>query len=561
LGEQQRARRRREGKARRPPARGRRDERAAEGATGLTAGTTQELERPDEIPISRDIAANRSRLKELLGHSDDFVQRDLSLGGKHGPDCSVFYYQAMANTDFVHTHIIEPLMVWARPSFREGTLRLTTDDITRQLLVANQIQVADTLALLFDGLFNGNVALIVDGIDRAIVVRAAGYTRRAVSEPMHETSVRGPFEGFTEDMEVNTSLVRRRYKSPHLVVENHIVGDETRTRVRLVFDQHLAPPAIVREFRRRLLKIDRDAVLYSHTIEALISDHPYALWPIIERTERPERLVGQLLQGRVALIVDGTPFALIAPATASTYFWAPDDHSESFYFSSLMRVMRVFSLVLSAFGTPAYVALVTYHPEMIPLPLLLNIALTQEGVPLPLIVIAFAMEILIEIVREAGIRLPRPIGSAVSIVGAIVVGQAAITAGFAPPGLVVVVAFSAIASFALPDYGAAVAFRLLRFPALLAGSVLGLYGVATVAMLALFDMTSIKSFGVPFLSLFTPGRGRQLLEAFLLSPPRLEAPERKLAYRDRYLRGEAPEVRGRFPLPERRALRRGGRGK
>jgi len=512
--------------------------------------TDQEIEQPSEIRISPDIKVNRSTIDEILGHSDDLIQHDLRLGGQRGVDCTVYYYQAMANSDFLHTHVLQPLVVWARPSFYEGGPRPDLQEIRERLMVATQILEAESLGDVLIGLFNGHGALFVDGIDKAMIVRAAGFKSRSLSEPMNETSVRGPFEGLTEDIETSTSLIRRRYKSPHLVIRNLIIGDESRTKVRLVYDQHIAPPAIVREVERRLGQIKRDILIYSATIEHLISDHPYALWPILERTERAERIVDQMTQGRVAILVDGTPFAVLLPATASNYFWAPDDQSEPFYFAALMRIMRVISLVISAFMTPVYVALVTFHPEMIPLPLMLNIAVSQEGVPFPLIFIAFVMEIVIEVVREAGIRLPRPVGAATSIVGTIVIGQAAITAGFAPPGLVVVVAVAAIASFALPDYGAAVAFRLLRFPALLAGGLFGLYGVSSVAMLALFDLCSIKSFGVPFLAMYTPGRGVQLLESLFIAPPRLVSAKRKMSYRDRYRAGPPPRVKARAPLAE-----------
>lgn len=539
-----------------PSRQGRRRGAAAAAGSPPPPGPPPEQESPDQVKLSRDLEANRSRIGELLGHSDDLVRRDLRIGGPQGPQASLFYYQALADGLHLNQQVVQPLLVWARPGFYPGNLTLSADEISQQLLVADPIQVTGTLGGMFSELFSGNAALLVDGLDGAILVRAAGYRTRAITEPMNETGVRTSAEGFIEEVETNTSLIRRRLRSPHLVVRNLMLGDETRTRVRVLYDQRLAPPGMVEEVWRRLGQIRRDGVLQCATVEYLIADHPYALWPTIERTERPERVVDQLLQGRLGILVDNSPFCLLVPATASSYFWAPDDQAESFYFSSLMRLMRVLGLVIASFGTPVYVALVTFHPEMIPLPLMLSIAHTQEGVPFPLVLIAFTMEAVIEIVREAGIRLPRPVGSAVSIVGAIVVGQAAITAGFAPPGLVVVVAVAAIASFALPDYGAAVAYRLLRFPALLAAAMMGLYGVTAVALLALFDMTSIKSLGVPFLTLYTPGRVRQLLESVLVAPARLEDPVRRLSYRDRYRVGQVPRVRSRLPGLERANLRR-----
>lgn len=534
---------------------------AAAESTDLTTGLTRELENPQELKIAADIENNRQVMVELLGHSDDLIRRDLMIGGADGIRASVFYYQGMANHNYIHSFVIDPLVVWSRPEFYQPDPKISVDELRERLVVATEITFPDTLGPIVNDLFNGHVAVFVDGLAQAMTIRAAGFKTRNITEPVNETAVRGPAEGFIEDVVTNVTMIRRRLKSPHLVVENMIVGDETRTRLRLIYARNIAPPAIVKEVRRRIKQIKRDKLLDSGTLEYLIVDHPYSLWPAAERTERPEVVVDELLQGRVSIVMDNTPQVIVLPSTARNFFKAPDDVVESFYFATLIRLIRIVAFIISSFLTPVYVALVTFHPAMIPLPLLLSISASQEGVPLPIVVIAFGMEVIIEVVREAGIRLPRTVGSAVSIVGTIVVGQAAITARFAPPGLVVVVAIAAIASFAIPDYGAAISFRLLRFPALLAGSLLGIYGVVTVAILVLFDLCSMKSLGVPFVSLYTPGRVRETLDNFAVVSPRNYSPKRRLSYRDRYRGGRPPRVRSRIPWLETKDQRGGNKRK
>lgn len=530
------------------------------GPPSSGAGSTaliEETEKPQEIRLSEDIEVNRSKLKELVGHSDDLVRRDLVIGGARGAKCSVYYYQAMGNAEFIHATIIQALVVWARPAFYEGSPKLTIDELRERLVVATEVKTATSIGDVLDGLFEGQTVVTVDRIAEALILRAQGYMVRNPEEPSNETVVLGSREGFIEDIAVNTSMIRRRLKSPHLVVRSMLIGDESRTRIRLVYLAHIAPPALVNEVRYRLERVKVDHIADAGVLEQLITDCPYSIWPTMERTERPERVASQLLQGRVAVMIDNTPDVLVMPESVAAFVKAADDYAQSFYYASIIRLVRIAAFALSTFLTPMYVALVTFHPELIPLPLLLNIASTQEGVPLPLAVIAFGIELTIEVVREAGLRLPKAIGSAVSVVGTIVIGQAAITAGFAPPGLVVVVSIAAIASFAIPDYSAALSFRILRFPALLLGTVLGLYGVTTLAVLALFDLASMKTYGIPLLSLFTPGRMSALLDSILMTPARTTSVgvARRMSYRDRYSAGSPPPVRARIPAFEKPTLK------
>jgi spore germination protein KA len=311
-------------------------------------------------------------------------------------------------------------------------------------------------------------------------------------------------------------MLRRKIKSPDLMFDSLKIGVRTKTDVCIAYINGLADPKLIEEIKRRLDRIKTDAILESGYIEQFIEDEPYSIFPMIANSEKPDKVAAKLLEGRAAILVDGTPFVLTAPALFIESFQAAEDYYSRPYFASLIRLLRYVSYFISILAPGLYVAISTFHQELIPTDLLLTMAAAHEGVPFPSVLEAAIMIIMFEILREAGVRLPRPIGSAVSIVGALVIGEAAVSAGLIGAPMVIVVAITAVSSFVVPaqtDSGA-----ILRYGFLILAGFMGGFGIAIGLLAVLFYMASLKSFGVPYLSSLAPFNASDMKDVFIRAP-------------------------------------------
>lgn len=360
----------------------------------------------------------------------------------------------------------------------------------------------------FESLYNeilcGNTVFLMDDYDRYISVNSGSDEGRAISEPTSETIIKGPKDAFTENIDKNIYLIRKRLKNKALRVEDITLGTETHTSVKLLYMNGIAKNDIVNDIRSRVNNVDYDGILGSSYIETIIKTDPYSIFPTTLSTERPDKIVADLLEGRIAIICDGTPYVATVPALFTDFLQASDDYYENFYISSLMRVIRYIALVFTLLVPSIFVALITFHQEIIPTPLLINIAAQREGVPLPALFEVLLMELTFEILREAGIRMPRAVGAAISIVGALVLGQAAVEAGLVAAVTVIVVALTAISSFAITNYAMSSAIRLLRFVFILLGGMFGLYGISMALIILVLHLCKLKSASVPYLAPFAP---------------------------------------------------------
>jgi len=319
-----------------------------------------------------------------------------------------------------------------------------------------------------------------------------------------ESTVLGPQEGFTEDISVNLSLLRKRIKNVHFRIEQFIIGTETETKINLLYLGHLANESVVIEFRKRIQSIQIDSILDSAYIEEWIQDKTLSPFSTLLNTERPDVLASHLLEGRVGMLVDGTPDALIGPVTFFQFFSAPEDHYQRAGIATLLRCLRVLSFFLAIFVPALYISVLTYHQELLPHSLLINLSAQREGVPFPALMEAVLMMIAFEVLREAGLRMPRIAGQAISIVGALVLGEAAVAAGLVTAAMVIVVAITAISNFVAPSYKFGITQRLLQFTYMALAGFMGLYGVLCGVLFTVVHLASIKSFGVPYLSPVAP---------------------------------------------------------
>ncbi len=456
-------------------------------------------------PLTKNLQDNLAALKSIFRGCGEIVYREFDIG-LQGVRGAVVYLEGAVYKPGLHDYVLQSLMLETRQA--EPDKKLTGEELfktikDKALTIAN-IEEAENLNRIVEAVLEGEVALLLEGDNRCLNLSMASENYRSIQEPLAEAVVRGPRDGFTENISSNIIMVRRRLKTPEFYTEKLKIGERTKTTVVVGYIKGIADDNIVAEVRQRLNRIRVDGIMESGEIEELIEDNPFSPFPTINHTERPDKVAAMLLEGRVAIFVDNTPFVLVVPHLFVELLQASEDYYDRWIISSLVRIIRYLALNIAVFLPSLYIAVTTFHQEMLPTPLLLNIAGAREGVPFPGFVEALAMEIAFEILREAGVRLPRPVGQAVSIVGALVIGEASVTAGLVSPAMVIVVALTGIASFAISGYGAATTMRILRFPLMILAASLGLFGIMMGGIVIVIHAVSLRSFGVPYLSPVAP---------------------------------------------------------
>jgi spore germination protein KA len=463
----------------------------------------QKLESDTDVSIDNNI----DLVRDILENSLDLAQREFVFHKKKKIMAVCFYTDGLANTGAVEL-LIKDLLFKAEqihPQMDEANDHSQIAEILKKTVMESaSLKVVSKVSEGIDAILSGDTLMFIDHSNMAFIASTRGWDTRSVEEPQTEQVVRGPRDGFTENIRTNTALVRRRIRDPQFRIEGMIIGTKSKTDVNIAYLKGTVKEGLVEEVKTRLQNIKIDGILDSGYIEELIRDAPYSPFTTVQSTERPDKVASAIFEGRVAIFVDTSPFVLIVP----TYFWqflqASDDYYTPYLSGSFFRIVRYLAFVISLTLPSIFVMLVSFHQEMIPTPLALTIASGRDVIPFPVLLEAIIMEISFELMREAGLRMPKPIGQAVSIVGSLVIGQAAVQAGIISPSMVIVVAVTGIASFAIPNVSASFSIRLIRFPLMIASGILGLLGFATIfALLALHAM-SIRSFGESYLAPATP---------------------------------------------------------
>lgn len=477
------------------------------------------LEHLEQVILTEDLDQNLKVIGEVLGESGDVIIRHFKIGGKETYKAAIIFIDGLVDNTLVDEYVLAPLMSKLEQfDEEEHTAEYMFSWLKDSALHINDMGDTNKLSTFIDAVLSGDCGLLVDKVAYGYILNTRGWQQRGVEEPVTEAVIRGPREGFTENLRTNTALVRRRLKDPHLRVKQLKVGKRTNTDVNLMYIKGVANEDIVDEIERRIRNIDYDGILESGYIEQFIQDSSWSPFPQLQNTERPDKVTANLLEGRVAIFVDGTPLVLIAPAIFVQFYQSPEDYYERFMAGTLIRFLRVLSLFIAIFLPSLYIAFSSYHPEMIPSRLVIAMAAGRSTVPFPSIVEAILMEVSIEILREASIRLPGLIGPTIGIVGALVIGEAAVSAGIVSPIMVIIVALTTIGSFATPSYSAAISFRMLRFPLMIAAAMFGLYGIMLVTIMIIIHLCSLKSFGVPYMAPFSPGRLRDMKDTVIRAP-------------------------------------------
>lgn len=462
------------------------------------------------------IEANIKQLNELMGTPIDFVSRYISIAGTD-QKCGLVFLDDFCNKEIVNEHVIKCILSNEDKTIPSGKALL--EYLKLKVIAVTKVEHAKNIDELFLSLLGGDTLLFVDGVKEALVLNTPSISEgRAIQEPVTEPLIRGPRDGFTESIRVNSMLIRNRVHDYNLRIETYNTGRRAKKKLMLFYINGIIHPELLKEVRRRLETLDIDDALESGIIEQWIEDSFLSPFPQVTSTERPDKVTAALLNGQFVILLDGTPFALIAPITITNTLHSPEDYYERWLTGTLLRLLRYGAALLTVFLPAAYIALVSFHPGMIPSHLAFSMASTREGVPFPSMLEAILMETTMELLREAGVRLPKPIGQTIGIVGGLVIGEAAVAAGIVSPIMVIVVAITAISSFSLPYYGLAISFRVLRFSTMLAAGMFGLYGIILVFILICIHLANLQSFGIPYTAPIAPTFFGDWKEAVIRAP-------------------------------------------
>ncbi|WMJ79704.1 spore germination protein [Clostridium sp. MB40-C1] len=440
--------------------------------------------------ISLKVEEDIGYIKELLQNNSDVVYREFYICNWKA---AFIYIDGMADKVLLDDFVLEPLM--------EGNRKIEKiEDIKDKILAVSDIREVNKLSEGINAMLSGDTLMLINGLGAAYVIASRSWPVRGVGEPSGETVIRGAREGFTETIRFNTVLVRRRIRDTRLKVIPKSIGKRSKTDTAMMYIDDIVNQDVLNELNTRLDRIDIDAILDSGYVEQMIEDNRLSPFPQIQSTERPDVVAAALYEGRIAMLVDNSPFAIIVPATLPNLLQSPDDYYQRWLNSSIVRCTRFIAILLAVLLPGLYVAITSFHTSIIPTELAYSIAGSREGVPFPAYIEALIMEISLALLLEAIVRLPKPVGATIGIVGGLIIGQAAVSAGIVSPIMIIIVGITAITEFITPNYSLSFALRIVRFMTIIASAIMGLYGIMIVVLLLLIHLIRLKSFGIPYLA-------------------------------------------------------------
>jgi spore germination protein KA len=458
-------------------------------------GINHDQDENSSSALGKSLESNIELFQGLFHNDETLVVRKLQNKFLSSAKCCVIYIEGMVNTEVLNENIIQPILL------QNLDIEINTHNLLEELqykiIVSNSVKMSNDMNKLVISLIEGDTIFLLDGYNSALIISSKGWKARAISEPSSARVVRGPREGFTEAIMTNLTLIRRIIKNKDLKFKFKEIGVQTRTKTCICYIEGLALNDILVELEKRLDEINIDGILDSGYIQELIRDAPFSVFDTVGYSERPDVVSSKLLEGRIALIVDGSPFVLTVPYVFVEGLQANEDYYNNYIFASFNRLLRAGAMI-AAISVPAiYLSIVAYHQELIPTTLLLSISASRQGVPFPTGLSLFIMLLVFDLIREAGTRMPSTIGQAVNIVGTLVLGQAAVEAKLVSAPVVIITALSGIMKLLSPFTLGTIA--ILRIILLLAASVMGIYGYIFGMILIIIHMMNIRSFGVPYM--------------------------------------------------------------
>ena len=443
---------------------------------------------------------NENLLRVVFHDCGDIEFRSFNAGGRKA---LLVYLGGMSDTVNLETNIMRPLMKQTGSLDEQGNdsgkssqgLPSDMQAIAENILGSASITVLGKASVAIETVMIGSALLLIDGLAEVLSVSAAQFAKRNISESDNEHILQGPNEAFNEVMVDNVVLLRRRAHDVSLKMRIFKIGIRTQTSIAVLYIGDLVKPGLLEEVERRLANINIDKILSSTVIQELLIDHPWSPFPQAQTTERPDKMLAALYEGRIGMIVDGTPTGIMVPCTYNVLMQSPDDYTIQPIIGSSIRLMRHVAAFIAVYLPAIYVAVVSYHPGMLPTAMAITIAELRSRNPFPSFLEAVMMEILLEVFQEAVLRLPKKLSGAASMIGALVIGTTIVQAGIINPLLVVVIALTALASYSMPSYNFSMALRWLRIPILILSSILGLYGVVLGILAVTVHLCSLRSFG------------------------------------------------------------------
>lgn len=453
-----------------------------------------------DIPLSMNLDENIEKINMLFENCTDIVKREVELGTDKKIRIYGVYTDGLVNREILEHYLLSVAFDYKNSECEIEDHRTPTQIIMQHFSATFDVKEVNKMDDLIKAILSGDSAIFVDQSDKGLVIATKGWPGRGVGEPNAESVVRGPRDGFTETIRFNTVLVRRRIRDTKLKVKMMSYGTRSRTDIAIMYMEDIAKPELVEEVETRLNKYVVDGVFDSGYIEQLIEDSWKSPFPQTQATERPDKFAASLLEGKVGIIVDNSPFGIIVPATLNAFYQASEDYYQRWQIMSFIRILRYLVSFLSFTLPGLYIAILNFQPTMLPTPFAVSIAAAREGVTFSTVTEIVVMELIFELFREAGIRAPGAIGHVIGLVGGIVIGQAAVDANIVSPMIIIIISLTAICTFAVPDYSLTSAFRLIRYMFIALSAFLGLYGFLIAFLITFIHLSSLESFGVPYLA-------------------------------------------------------------
>ncbi|MET3698699.1 spore germination protein [Bacillus oleivorans] len=457
--------------------------------------------------INPQVSDNIAEIKKIFNETPDLVIRQFIIKQTQS-SAALVYLSGLTDKKAIHNHVLTPLL-----------FEINHENKNQDPAVSlGHVETTSEWSKIESSILEGNSVLFIAEKTEAFIFSTQGFPQRAIEDSQIEPSLRGAHQGFTESSGQNIALVRRHIPNRELKIKEMTVGRRGKTKISILYLADVAEPDVLKELEDRINQLNVDSVLNTGMLAEFIEDNPYSPFPQLMLTERPDTAALHLLEGRYVTVVDKSPSVLIVPAAFVNFFESIDDYGTRWGVASFIRFLRYVAFFIAIFLPSIYIAVITFHAEIIPIKLLISIGLSRERVPFPPIIEAFIMELTLEMLREAGVRLPSPIGQTVGIVGGIVIGQAAVEAGIVSNIMVIVVALTAIASFIIPNYDMGAAIRILRFPMMILAAVFGFLGLAIGFMVIIGDFIALESMGTPYGSPLAPLRFSDLKDALIRFP-------------------------------------------
>lgn len=506
----------------------------------LDNNTTKDVE-PQKIftEIDKNLDFLKYKYNALI--CNDVIIREFSLLAQNIEyKAFVMYIDGMVDSPVINEFILSPLMMRNRANifddkqkkfvsekkidnvtlknFKKSKEKNLVDFIYNSLIPQNSVDKVTDFSDVYSAINMGNCMLFVDSLNTAFNLDVKGFKQRSIDSPSNEVVVRGSQEAFVENIRTNTSMIRRLVNNENLVMETLTVGQITKTQVSIGYIKSLANEDLVAEVRYRINNLSVDYLISSGQLEQLIQDSPESLFPQMVATERPDKVSNFLLEGRVVIVVNGSPYVLVAPGVFVDFITSPEDLNLKYQFSNLEKIIRLLAIFLSLLLPGIYIAVTNYHQELIPTELLFTIAAARESVPFPTFVEILLMEVSFELIREAGLRVPTPLGSTIGIVGALILGEAAVSASLVSPVLIIIIAITGICSFSIPDFSLNFTFRIYRFVYIILGYMAGFLGISFGIFIQLAIMCKLKSFGSPYINPYILGKNKRSISSYFIPP-------------------------------------------